>query len=152
MPALMVNVDNPAGNAFYSMAALDLPRRKAYDEEGAVNRNGMTVTRKERRRDRRRDLNLEAKLDGHAVVLTDLSAAGFGAALDATDRTPFSFRIGAQLRLELMPPQGAPLSLPVEIIREAGENGVVGGVFVDLSDEAYNSIESILTGRFQRRR
>ena len=116
-----------------------------------MNRNGIKTMRKERRRDRRRDLNLEATLDGHDVVLTDLSAAGFGAALDATDRTPFSFRIGAQLRLELKPPQGAPLSLPVEIIREPGENGVVGGVFFDLSDEAYNTIENILTGRFQRR-
>lgn len=116
-----------------------------------MNRNGMKVMRKERRRDRRRGLNVEASLDGHEVLLTDLSAAGFGAALDATARTPFSFRVGAQLRLELKPPQGAPLSLPVEIVREIGDNGVVGGVFLNLSDEAYNAIESILTGRFQRR-
>lgn len=117
-----------------------------------MNRNGMKVMRKERRRDRRRDLNLEATLDGHEILLTDLSAAGFGAALDATDRTPFSFRVGALLRLELKPQQGAPLSLPVEIIREVGDNGVVGGVFVELTDEAYNAIEDILTGRLQRRR
>ncbi|MEO3429055.1 PilZ domain-containing protein [Pelagibius sp. CAU 1746] len=116
-----------------------------------MNRNGMKVMRKERRRDRRRGLNLEATLGGHEVVLTDLSAAGFGAALDATDRTPFSFRLGAQSRLELKAPQGAPLSLSVEIVREMGDNGVVGGVFIGLTDAAYNAIEGILTGRSQRR-
>lgn len=117
-----------------------------------MNRNATKVTRKERRRDRRRGLNIEASLGGQEVLLTDLSAAGFGAALDATDRSPYSFRVGARLRLELKPPRGAPLSLPVEIVRELGENGVVGGVFVDLTDEAYNTIESLLTGRFLRRR
>jgi hypothetical protein len=128
-----------------------LPRRDKENEEGRVNRNGMKVMRKERRRDRRRGLNLEATLGGHEVLLTDLSAAGFGAALDATDRTPFSFRVGARMRLELTPQQGAPLSLPVEIIRDVGDNGVVGGVFVELTDAAYNAIETILTGRLQRR-
>lgn len=116
-----------------------------------MNRNGMKVMRKERRRDRRRGLNLEASLDGHEVLLTDLSAAGFGAALDATLRTPLSFREGARLRLELKPQGGAPLSLPVEITRDAGDNGVVGGVFVALSDADYNAIEGIVTGRLQRR-
>lgn len=116
-----------------------------------MNRNGIKVTRKERRRDRRRGLNLDATLDGHEVLLTDLSAAGFGAALDATTRVPFSFRVGAQLRLELKPQQGAPLTLPVEITREVGDNGVIGGVFIDLNDDAYNAIEGLLTGRLQRR-
>jgi hypothetical protein len=37
-------------------------------------------------------------------------------------------------------------------VRDEGENGVVGGAFVKLSDEDYNIIESLLTGRYRRRR
>jgi hypothetical protein len=54
--------------------------------------------------------------------------------------------------LEFRPQGGAALSLAVEIVRSMGENGVVGGVFLDLTDEAYNAIEALLTGRFNRRR
>src|SRR3546814_5377247 len=108
--------------------------------------------RKERRRDRRRSMQAEALLDGRPVQLTDLSAAGFGVALDATDRQPHDFRVGQRLRLEVPVPQGEPLSLPVEIVRPSGENGVVGGIFLDISDAAYNTIEALLTGRFRRRR
>jgi hypothetical protein len=117
-----------------------------------MNRNNVTVTRKERRRDRRRQLEIEILLGGQQVQLTDLSAAGFGAALDATDRRPHDFRVGQRLRLELRPAGGAVLSLAVEIVRPPGENGVVGGIFLDLSDAAFNTIEALLTGRFNRRR
>ena len=110
------------------------------------------VTRKERRRDRRRPLHIDARLDEHEVLLTDLSAAGFGVALDATNRSPFDFRVGRRMRLELTPERGETLTFAVEIIREPGENGVLGGAFVALTDEAYNVIESLLTGRYQRRR
>jgi hypothetical protein len=44
------------------------------------------------------------------------------------------------------------LSLAVEIVRPMGENGVVGGIFLDLSDAAFNTIEALLTGRINRRR
>ena len=33
-----------------------------------------------------------------------------------------------------------------------GENGVIGGTFLGLTDEAYNAIEALLTGRFNRDR
>ncbi|HEY9536920.1 MAG TPA: PilZ domain-containing protein [Kiloniellaceae bacterium] len=117
-----------------------------------MSRSNVTVMRKERRRDRRRSMQAEALLDGRPVQLTDLSAAGFGVALDATDRQPHDFRVGQRLRLEVPVPQGEPLSLPVEIVRPSGENGVVGGIFLDISDAAYNTIEALLTGRFRRRR
>lgn len=115
-------------------------------------RSNVTIKRKERRRDRRRPLQLDARLDGQEVTLTDLSAAGFGAALDATDRRPYGFRAGQRLRLELIPKGHEPIEFAVEIVRPLGENGIVGGVFVDLTDAAYNTIESLLTGRFNRRR
>lgn len=117
-----------------------------------MNRSNVTVVRKERRRDRRRQLETEVLLGGQRVRLTDLSASGFGVAIDATDRRPHDFRVGQRLRLELLPPGGAPLSLQVEIVRPMGENGVVGGVFLDLSDAAFDAIESLLTGRFKRQR
>src|SRR3546814_3539534 len=116
-----------------------------------MSRSNFTVMRKERRRDRRRSMQAEALLDGRPVQLTDLSAAGFGVALDATDRQPHDFRVGRRLRLEVPVPQGEPLSLPVEIVRPSGENGVVGGIFLDISDAAYNTLEELLTGRFRRR-
>lgn len=117
-----------------------------------MNRNNSTVTRKERRRDRRRPMQLEVLLGGQEIQLTDLSAAGFGVAIDATDQRPYDFRVGQRLRLEFRPHGGKALSLAVEIVRSIGENGVVGGVFLDLTDEAYNAIEALLTGRFNRRR
>jgi hypothetical protein len=117
-----------------------------------MSRSNLTVTRKERRRDRRRTLQLEASLGGLEVVLTDLSAAGFGAAIDATNRRPQDFRVGQRLRLDLRWSGGNSLSLAVEITREIGENGVVGGTFVGLSDETYDLVESLLTGRANRRR
>src|SRR3546814_8757843 len=110
-----------------------------------MNRNSLTVTRKERRRDRRRQLQIEVLLGGQQVQLTDLSAAGFGAAIDATERRPHDFRVGQRLRLELRPAGGEALSLAVEITRPVGENGVVGGTFLELSDAAYNTIESLLS-------
>lgn len=117
-----------------------------------MNRNNVTVTRKERRRDRRRQLQIEVRLGGQEVQLTDLSAGGFGVAIDATERRPHDFRVGQRLRLELRPAGGEVLSLAVEITRPVGENGIVGGTFVELSDAAYNTVEALLTGRFTRRR
>jgi hypothetical protein len=117
-----------------------------------MSRSNTTVTRKERRRDRRRPMELEVFLGGQRVQLSDLSAAGFGAAIDATNRQPQDFRVGQRLRLELRPPAGRALSLAVEIVRPTGENGVVGGVFLGITDEAYNTVEALITGRFQRRR
>ncbi|MGF1592182.1 MAG: PilZ domain-containing protein [Kiloniellaceae bacterium] len=117
-----------------------------------MSRSNMTVMRKERRRDRRRAMQLEASLGGQQVVLTDLSAAGFGAAVDATDRRPQDFRVGQRLQLDLRWSGGNSLSLAVEITREIGENGIVGGVFIGISDETYDLVESLLTGRASRRR
>ena len=117
-----------------------------------MNRNNVKILRKERRRDRRRDLQIHARLGGHDVLLTDLSAAGFGAAIDATDRTPQEFGFGERFALLLTPEGGDTYSFPIRITRPLGENGVFGGVFVDLSDEGYNIIESLLMGRYQRRR
>ena len=116
-----------------------------------MNRNNITVLRKERRRDRRRGLQIEARLGGHEILVSDLSASGFGAAIDATDRSPFDFRLGQQLRLDLTLPDGSAYSFTVEIVRPLGENGVIGGTFVDLSSEAYDIIEALLTGRRKRR-
>jgi hypothetical protein len=146
----MVNDRVAIANGFYSFTALDsvLPDPGM---DRAMNRNNVRVMRKERRRDRRRGQQLEARLDGHEVLLTDLSAAGFGAAIDATARIPSSFRVGRRLRLDLIPQDGGTISLPVEISRPVGRNGVFGGVFLELTDDAYNAIESLLTGRFKRR-
>ena len=117
-----------------------------------MNRNNMTVIRKERRRDRRRALELEALLDGQAVSLVDLSASGFGAALDATDCSARGFRIGGQHRLELQLGEKEAVVLSVEITRWSPSKAVVAGIFLEISDAAYNMIESLLTGRFNRRR
>lgn len=117
-----------------------------------MNRNNVTVVRKERRRDRRRELDMEVRLGGQPVRLTDLSASGFGAAIDATDRRPYDFRLGQRLTFELRAADVLPLLLQVEIVRPVGENGVIGGIFLDLSDADFNTIESLLTGRFNRRR
>jgi PilZ domain len=117
-----------------------------------MRRKEIGTTRKERRRDRRRPLQLEARLGGQDILVTDLSAAGFGAAVDATDPRPYGFRAGQRLRLELLPKGHDPIELSVEIMRPEGENGIVGGVFVGITDATYALIEGLLTGRFSRRR
>ncbi|MEQ8356408.1 MAG: hypothetical protein RH942_12775 [Kiloniellaceae bacterium] len=117
-----------------------------------MNRNNVKIMRKERRRDRRRDLQLQARLGANEVIVTDVSAAGFGAAIDATENLSYDFRPGQRLRLELDPQTGKSVAFLVEITRPIGSDGVLGGRFVDLSDEGYNIIESILTGRMQRQR
>ena len=117
-----------------------------------MNRNNTTVMRKERRRDRRRALESEAYLDGREVKLIDISASGFGAVLDATDRSSMDFRIGRSALLELKSQNGETVAIPVEIVRAAAEQGLVGGVFTELSNDAYNFVEGLLTGRAQRRR
>lgn len=116
-----------------------------------MNRNNMKVMRKERRRDRRRGLQLDARLAGQEILLTDLSAAGFGAAIDATDPHPAEFRFGQRLFLELTPRGGETFTFPVEITRPMADNGVLGGVFVGLSDEGFDVIESLIMGRYGRR-
>ena len=116
-----------------------------------MSRDDPIVKRRERRRDRRRALHMDAQLGGFDVVLSDLSAVGFGAAIDATDRRPHDFRIGQSLRLDLHLSGGETFSFSVEITRPMAENGVVGGVFVNVTDEGYNIIESLLAGRFNRR-
>lgn len=117
-----------------------------------MTRSNVTVVRKERRRDRRRQMETEVLLGGQRVRLTDLSASGFGIAVDATDRRPYDFRLGQRLRLDLQSPDGTVLSLQVEIVRPVGENGVAGGIFLDLSDANFTTIERLLTGRFNRQR
>ena len=117
-----------------------------------MNRSSIaSIKRKERRRDRRRGLGLEARLGGQDVILTDLSARGFGAAPDATDARPYGFREGQSLKLEILLKGREPIELMVEIVRPLGENGVVGGVFAELDDATFNVIESLLTGRLNRR-
>ncbi|CAE7811528.1 unnamed protein product [Symbiodinium necroappetens] len=111
-----------------------------------VNRS-FTVRGKERRRDRRRRLQLSAEIDGHAVSLVDISIAGFGAAVDATDRAAPKLPLGHRGRLDIWLSDGRRMRLEIEIGREVGPDGMFGGRFLDISDENFRLIEAILLGR-----
>ena len=111
-----------------------------------VNRN-ITVKTKNRRRDRRRHLDLVAKLDGHDVTLTDISVNGFGAAIDATDAAMPELPIGYRGRLDLWLKDGRHLALDIVIKRALGQDGMFGGHFDNLSDKHFRLIEALLMGR-----
>ena len=116
-----------------------------------MNRNNITVLRKERRRDRRSHPHLEARLDGREVILTDLSTAGFGAALDATDEAVRRIHDGQRVVLELMTDDGGRYSFAAEVSRLPGATGVVGAVFEPLDDAGFSCLEGLVTGRHRRR-
>ncbi len=111
-----------------------------------VNRN-ITVKAKNRRRDRRRHLDLVAKLDGHDVTLTDISVTGFGAAIDATDTAMSDLPVGYRGRLDIWLKDGRQLPLDVVIKRALGPDGLFGGHFDNLSDQHFRLIEALLMGR-----
>ncbi|HIC81716.1 MAG TPA: hypothetical protein EYH07_19950 [Kiloniellaceae bacterium] len=114
-----------------------------------VNRS-FTVKPKERRRDRRRQLQLSAEIEGHAVSLVDISVAGFGAAIDATGRAPLKLPLGHRSRLDVWLSDGRRMHLDIVIEREIGPDGLFGGSFLSISDENFRLIEAILMGREHR--
>lgn len=109
-----------------------------------------TVKPKNRRRDRRRHLDLSAKLDGQAVTLTDISVTGFGAAIDATGAKVPDLPVGYRGKLEIWLKDGRHLQLAMVIKRAVAPNGDFGGHFENLSDEHFRLIEALLLGREHR--
>ena len=106
-----------------------------------------TVKPKNRRRDRRRHLDLVAKLDGRALTLTDISVTGFGAAIDATGTKMPDLPVGYRGKLEIWLKDGRHLQLAIVIKRAIAQNGAFGGHFENLSDEHFRLIEALLLGR-----
>ncbi len=114
-----------------------------------VNRN-ITVKPRNRRRDRRRHLDLVAKIDGRDISLIDISVNGFGAAIDATQTTLPDLPLGHRGRLDIWLDDGRHMRIDVEIKRELTRDGIFGGNFVDLSDHHFRLIEALLLGREHR--
>ncbi len=110
----------------------------------------ITVKPRNRRRDRRRYLDLQAQIDGQDVSLTDISLTGFGAAIDPTQATVPDLPLGHRGRLEIWLSDGQRLLMDVEIMRELTRDGLFGGRFVDLSDRHFRLIEGLLLGREHR--
>ncbi len=114
-----------------------------------VKRN-VSVKPKNRRRDRRRHLDLVARVDGHDVALTDISVTGFGAAVDATDSEMPDLPVGHNGHLEIWLNDGRHMKMEIVIKRAIADDGIFGGHFVNLPDRYFRLIEALLMGREHR--
>ncbi len=110
----------------------------------------ITVKGKERRRDRRRHLNLSGRIQGHDVFILDISITGFGAAADATNVAKLHLPEGHHTRLEVWLDDGRRLEIDVEIKRGITQDGLFGGCFISLPDEYFRIIEALMLGREHR--
>lgn len=113
-------------------------------------RRNITVKPKNRRRDRRRHLDLVAKIDGQEVSLTDISVTGFGAAIDATGAETPDLPVGHCGKLDIWLNDGRHIQLDIVIKRAIAQDGVFGGHFVNLTNRHFRLIEALLLGREHR--
>lgn len=110
----------------------------------------MTVKGKERRRDRRRHLNLSGRIQGQDVFVVDISITGFGAVADATNAAQLHLPEGHHTRLEISLDDGRRLEMDVEIKRAVTKDGLFGGRFISLPDKYFRIIEGLMLGREHR--
>ncbi len=105
----------------------------------------------EQRRDQRRPVSVEGRIDGGRVDLIDLSITGVGGGTIALgDAASLDIREGQNSILELTGANGQPVSLPVEIQRIDGEAGGFGAKFSELSDDDFDAIEKLMFPRRAR--
>lgn len=103
--------------------------------------------KEERRRDRRRQIRVEAHLNGERVKVVDISAAGVGGFLAVHFAGDFASSIGMPARLTLKTPSGTEQEFTVELIRATEGAGLFGARFLGLDDAQYSMVEKLLLGR-----
>lgn len=113
-----------------------------------IRRHLVGYTRVERRRDRRRPIELAARIGDQTVTIIDISLGGVGmaGATALADRSR-SFRHGEQHRILLEVPSYGLLELMVEVARIDGATNALGLRFVGLDLANYRVIERLAIGR-----
>ena len=101
---------------------------------------------KERRRDRRRPVMLEGRLEGHAVAIVDVSFGGLAGAVEFLGKSTWLPEFGSEMVLELAPNTDKARTFAVEIIRVDTIDGQFGARFLGLDDAQYRFIERLMMG------
>lgn len=102
---------------------------------------------KNRRRDQRRPVPLEATLDGHPVLLFDLSLSGVGAGtVDAAVKKRMGDITGSKARLSFTDTRGREVDILIEISYFL-EDGRFGGRFYNLSGEEFDVVQDLMFRR-----
>lgn len=102
----------------------------------------------DRRKDRRRDVVLDAKLDDQDVKILDIGLSGFGAtgAYETHARTTWPVE-NSRGELSFTDFRGRKIEMLVVITYADGESGRFGGNFLELSGTAFDSIQDLMLHR-----
>jgi hypothetical protein len=113
-----------------------------------IRRHLVGYTRLERRRDRRRPIELAAAIDGRPATIVDVSLGGLRlAAVTVRAAAARSFQLGEQHRVTLDVPSYGPLELLAEVARIDSAGSMLGLRFVGLDLASYRVIERLAIGR-----
>ncbi len=103
---------------------------------------------KERRRDQRRSVSVEASIGGIQVGVIDLSFTGVGCGtVELGNVAGLKIEVGRDTILEFAGPDGRQVALPVTIQRIDDAAGQIGATFVELSDRNFDVIEMLMFPR-----
>lgn len=102
----------------------------------------------DRRRDRRRDVVIDALLDGEDIQILDIGLSGFGAAgaYERHDRTIWP-KPDTKAELEYTDFRGRKIEMIVEITNSDPESGRFGGNFLELSGASFDAIQDLMLRR-----
>lgn len=107
----------------------------------------VTFGTKDQRRDQRRPVSVEGRIDGIRVALLDLSVTGVGGGMIALgDAANLDICEGQSKTLQFTGPGPGDetVSLPVTIQRVDGTAGAFGAVFAELSARDFDAIEKLM--------
>ena len=99
-----------------------------------------------KRKDRRLETDVLARVDGDGVIVKDISFGGM--AIVASDA---DFQMDDVVLIDIRSERGETHSLEATVIR-IGANGEFGLQFNGLSSDAFRKLEDIQTGQSRRRR
>ena len=102
---------------------------------------------KERRRDRRRDVMLHGRLDGHRVRILNVSFGGVEGAIEISGESEHLPIIGAEYHLELDDDGAETVRFLITVVRVNMGKGLFGCRFAGLDDNQYRNLERLVLGR-----
>lgn len=125
----------------------------------------VSIRQQERRKDFRRQVQLEARLNGWPTEIVDISLSGVGIGESdkitqqsediivtepVTDFGEFPMNVGDVVNLEIFLPGEVELKMKMRIVRKDLLERNIGGRFTSLGKDNYSVIESLVTGRVQK--
>lgn len=126
----------------------------------------VAVYDKNRRKDHRRPVRIEARLNGVPVTVVNISSGGVGlsgsepdcdeeAGLDVIIDEPSStledvkLQMGDTATLDLLLKEAPVISLQIEVVRFDVEESKIGGRFINVDSHTFDLIEKVVVGRLR---